>query len=406
MSRPEKKSLLTNASELIVNKQIRSLAFLILSFVFILGINSVLPVVEGDAHYTVEAVETTYGEYLKMKEQDPHYRLVWTSSNDIKNFIKDYIKEHPDLTPEEQLLIKVPDGFVVRVYTKFFYQYPFWYISTITSLASAVILYYAVFNYLITKAKEENREYLELVTELKKIKDQYLDPDTFEPWIDNVFNYNRKIDQHIKNVKYDIERLETRTTYEVKRKFREYYKADEAERAQILTQLGTLTKKELKYLHNKDRLLSLLEPEYIKEFVVDGKVKYFKYISPMFVYVGNTTPGRVTDSYSNIRSDAGRLTKDAASKVGLSLIVTLLFAVLFTVTAVASYQQSPFWIVVNVCAKVIPLLLQVMLAIDYSNSFMRTHLINNLVHRRSISFLYLADMKRKQHVDEEVPSSA
>lgn len=380
---------------LLTNKKTRSTILLAISFIIVLALNSVLPVIQGDAHYTVEAVETSYSEYINMRDANPNYRLTWLSEQQINTYIRKYTEAHPELTEDEKLLISVPANFKVKVYTKFFYQYTFWYISTITSLSSSVILFYSVFNYLITKAKGEYKKYVDLTTEMDNIANNYLDPVTFEPWMDDVFNRKRKIKQHKSNVKYKIDKLERWTPYKVKRVFRDYYKyKNNPDKFQdVHIDFDKLKWRERHYFNKKEKLLDLLEDSYINEYVVNGKVKYFRYIYPMFVSNGTNAVGRTVDSYSLIKSDTGRITSDAGSKITMSIVMTVLFAVLITVTAVASYQQSLFWIIVNVVAKIAPLLMQIPLAIDYSNTFMDTQLLDNLISRRSISLLYLADMR-------------
>lgn len=400
-----KKGVLNKTAYIITDKHARSTFFLVLSFIIILAINSFLPVIEGETKYTVGKIEVTYGEYKVMKAQNENYRLTWLTERDIEQYIDVYIKDHPELTEEEKVLVEPPSGFKVSVFTKFFFEYPFWYISTATSLGSVVILFYSLFNYLNIRNKDKYKEYIELEQEVKDMTKDVLDPTTFEPWIDNVFNYTRKITQHKHNVKYELEKLENKTDYKVKRKFKKYFEAvdryqkDETDVTKIemdnaLDVLGTLSKQESAYLERKERLLYLLEPSYIENYVVGGRVKYFKHIHPMFVYNGENSIGRTIDGYSLIKTDKQRLTSDAGAKISLTLIVTVLFAVLFTVTAIASVEQSPFWIVVNIISKLAPLLIQVPMSIDYSNTFMDKQLITNMINRRSIGLLYLADMKK------------
>lgn len=393
MAGTSEKSVVDSIAQSIANKQTRSFIFLLLSFIVILGLNSVLPVLEGEAHYTAEAVNMTYSEYINQKEEDQHLRLTWVSEVEIDLYISDYIKAHPELTPEERVTVSVPDSMPVRVYTKFFYEYPFWYIATITSLGSAVILYYSLFNYLTIRAREKNADYLKISKQVDMMSNRHLDPTTFEPWIENVFNRKRKLKQHERNVKYRLDLLESKTAPSIKTKYKEYFKLkDPTERA---SQYGVITeKKERKYLEKKEQLLSLLDPDYVEQYVVDGTVKYFRYIHPMFVYNGVSTLSKTTDEYSSARSDGERIAKDAGPKILISLTVTILFAVLFTVTAVASVEKQPFWVVVNIVSKMAPLLIQIPLAFDYSRAFMENHLITNLIHRRSIGLLYLADMDR------------
>lgn len=400
-----KKGVFNKTAYIITDKHARSTFFLVLSFIIILAINSFLPVIEGESKYTVGKTEVTYGEYKVMKAQDANYRLTWLTEQYIERYIDDYVEDHPELTEEEKVLVEPPDGFKVNVFTKFFFQYPFWYVSTATSLGSVIILFYSLFNYLNIRNKDKYKEYLELEKDVKDMTKDALDPTTFEPWVDNVFNYTRKITQHKHNVKYELEKLEKKTDYKVKRKFRKYFEAadryrkDETDATKIemdnaLDVISPLSKQETTYLERKERLLYLLEPTYIEDYVVGGSVKYFKHIYPMFVYNGENTVGRTVDGYSLIKTDKERIASDAGAKISLTLVVTILFAVLFTVTAIASVEQSPFWIVVNIISKLAPLLIQVPMAIDYSNTFMDKQLITNLINRRSIGLLYLADMKK------------
>jgi hypothetical protein len=382
------------ATTLITNKKSRSVIFLLISLTFVLGINGVLPIIEGQAQYTVGAVDTTYTEYLTMKSENSNYRITWYSQQAIALYKSTYVLENPGTNFFE---VQVPENFEVQVYTKFFFEYPFWYVSTIISLGSAIILFYSLFNYLVTLAKERYKRYVDLSNQVEDMTEKHLDPVTFQPWLHDVFNYHRKIQQHKTNVKYDIDLLEQKTKYEDRKKVKPYFEAlrRKEDGKDILKSLGKLNGREKKYLKKKERLLQLLDESYIQEYVVDGHVKHFKYISPMFVYNGSDNEGLSVDSYSLINSNERRVVKDAGVKVLWTLINTFLFAILITVTAVSSYQQDPFWIVINAMSKIAPLLLQVPLAIDYSNVFMDNQLVNNLISRRSIGLLYLADVKKE-----------
>ena len=397
----------TKATEIITNKRTRSVIFLALSGVLILGLNSMLPIIEGDAHYTAGTVETTYGEFQTAQDSDEHIRLTWASKQNILIYKAQYIRAHPELTEDEWMLVTVPDAFEVRMYTKFFYEHPFWYISTVTSLGSALILFYSMFNYLITIMREKYKKYVELDNKMTDAVDKCLDPVTFEPWMENNFNTRRKIQQHKANVKYKIDKLERHTPYKVKRKLKPYF--DEVRQfngvrredaalitynpKDILKDLGPLKFRERYYLSKKEKLLYLLDDTYIKEYVVRGRVKYFRHIYPMFVYNGENGIGKTIDSYSLIKTDAKRISSDAFNKITISLVVTFLFAVLTTVTVVASIEQQPLWIIINAISKLAPLVIQVPLAINYSNDFMNKQLIGNLISRHSILLLYLAETK-------------
>ena len=402
----------TYATTVVNNKRFRSLLWLSLSFFIILGINSLLPVLEGEAHYTASPIETTYEVYVQMKKTNANFRLTWMSEQAILLYITQYKLNHPNLSDEEAALITAPPGFKVQVYTKFFFDSPFWYVSTAISIGSAVILYYALFNVLLVYAKDKDKKYLKHVEEVDKLVDNTLDPNLFEPWMDETFNRNRKISQHKRNIRFELDRLYKRTNYEIRRGARNYFKVfDELKTHENYadvdeSQIASDALHELKgskrfkrrvkhYIKQREQLLSLLDPKYIEEYVIDGYVKNFKYIYPMFVYSGTSKLEKTTDSYSTITTDAVTLKKDAFFKVFYSVVIVLLFAVALTVTAVSSHQQDPFWVVMNVVGKIAPLLLQIPLAIDYSAVFMDKQLISNLIHRRTIAMLFAADVQKK-----------
>ena len=402
---------LENTTKFITSKRTRGAVFLVISFILVLGINAILPVIEGESHYTAGAVTMTYGDYVEQHGEDEHIRLTWGSEQKIGLYIHEYIDEHPELSADEQMLVTVPDMFPVSVYTKFFFQHSFWYISTAVSIGSSLILFYSLFNYLIVLMKDRYAPYVDLDTEMREGVKKHLDPVSFEPWMENVFNTHRKIQQHRANIKYAIDKLERKTKYTVKRRLRPYFDAvrrygkasesindameDKYHPINILHDLGTLTKAEERYLVKKEKYLDLLGEDYIAEYVISGEVQYFQYVYPMFVYNGENTSGKTIDSYSMIKTDAQQIGSDAAARVSLSLALTFLFASLATITVIAAYDQSPLWIIINIISRIVPLVIQVVFSYSYSNEFMVHQLIGNLLNRRAIMLLYLADMKKE-----------
>ena len=129
------------SAQFLTNKKTRSVIFLIISFAIILVLNALLPVIEGETHYTAEAVEATYAEYLDMKELNKSYQLTWASESKIILFKAQYVLSNPGLTAEEIATITVPDSLPINVYTKYFYQHAFWYVSTLTSMTSVILLF-------------------------------------------------------------------------------------------------------------------------------------------------------------------------------------------------------------------------------------------------------------------------
>lgn len=400
---------------IITNKQSRSAFFLIVSLILVLGLNSLLPVIEGSSHYTHATMDVTYGEYIKMHAEDDHVRLTWVSQQKVKEYVREYIGKHPELTPEEQLMVRPPDMLEVVVYTKFFFEHSFWWISTGVSVLSTLITFYALFNYLNTKNKSKYLKYLNLTYQMDQLVENYIDPDTFEPWVHHDFNVTRKINQHRSNVKYALDKLIRKTDYKYRREAQEYEKklAEYKEAMQVWDASDDKTdiipipptppsKRATKFIAERDRLQSFLDEDYINNIVVEGEVKNFVYIHPMFVYGGVNNNGRMSDNYSQIITDGTRVRKDAFSKILVSLILIFVFAVLLTVTVITSVEQATFWIVLNVVAKVIPLFLQVPFAYDYRDNFMETQLLKNLQSRRTISLMYLADMKRRGLIQDKI----
>lgn len=369
--------VIAKTTAFVSNKRNRSVLFLILSAILILGINALLPVIEGGVGYTAVPISNSYSSYLAMRELDPNIRLTWVSKGLELAYLTGQVPTEP----------------MVMYYTKFFFQDYFWYISTITSISSALILFYGVFNYFITVMRERYQKYVKLEDELTSTVDKYIDPVTFEPWMDNTFNHRRKIQQHITNVKYKIDKLERKTHYKIKRQLRPYFETVNKEGALVPYGTFKLGWRAKQYLRKKEKLLYLLEESYIKEYVVNGRVKHFHYLYPMFVYSGENNSGHTVDNYSLLKTDTRRIRDDATGRIVLSIAITFLFAVLMTVTVMSSIEQQPLWIVINTIAKIAPLVIQIPLATDYSNDFMNKQLIGNLLGRRSIMLLYLADMK-------------
>jgi hypothetical protein len=390
---------ITKATVLVSNKQARSVFFLLLTFLFILGINSLLPLIEGGTQYTVEVRNLPYTQYRMLTKPENEgvelflgnqtyigsdkYRLTWKSENDINNALRAY---DPEIHGE---YVDYADSLVIKgnvfFYTKFFYESSAWYVSTGVSMLSTVLLFYALFNYLIVRAKERYERYVDLSKQIQVIVETLLNPDVFEPWMDHTFNKRRKIQQHTANVKVKLDRLERRTPYKIKQFFRDTpgFK------------LKNLTFRQRRYYLKRERLKSMLNDDYINDYVINGRVKHFVYVHPMFIYNGINGSGYAVDSYSNLKSDAKRISKDALQKILLSLVLAITFAALLTFTISGATGQGVLWIIISIIVKITPLLLQVPLAIDYSNSFMEEQLMNNLIARRAISYQFLGETTGK-----------
>jgi hypothetical protein len=397
----ERKSTLDNIASVITNKRSRSLMFLVLTFILILLANGLLPLISGQAHYTVTPVDVTYGEYVVMKAENPLVELTYASRLAIERYRDLVIERNPDFTPDELVSIRPPDNLQVSVYTEFFFQSVWWYFETGLSMASAILLFYALFNYLIVRAKDTRVEHVNGEHTIKQLNEKYLDPDTFEPWIDDVFNRERKIKQHIRNVKYELKKLETDTPFAIRKRFKKYF-LKESEDSLLPVAYQPLTKQEHAYVNRKEELTSMLTPEYLKEYVEDTEIDNFKPIRAGFVYSGVEHNGVGQDEYSTIKTDRARIRSSILSKVLILLSVTLGFASILTVLAVDVHTQSPLWVGLTILMKLTPLFLQVYFAIDYTNWFMENQLLPNLKFRENIALLYLAEMKRRGVITENI----
>ena len=384
-----------SATGVINNKQSRSFIFLILTIVAIFALNSLLPLLEGNAHYTCDAVEMTYSQYKQMHTINDDYRLTYKSDLDIEVYKNKYKLEHPEITVDDEYRIEPPDFFKVNVYTKFFFQSITWYTSTLIQVISVIAIYIALFNYLLTRHKLKYKKYVDLDNEVTTLTNTGLDPVTFEPYMEDVFNRERKIKQHKANINYKLERLEKRTSYKVRNELRLRSQGKQTQ------QKRSFERKIRIYLNKFNNLKDQLTEDYINRYVVDGRVANFKYIHPLFVMCGVNSIGKTTDTFSLVNSDAGRFSKDITHKVMLSVIFTVVLSVLLTITVVTSKNQSVLWIIINVITKIVPLTLQIPLAYDYRDTFMDTQLISNLMLRRNIAYLYLAYINSNKPVNTQ-----
>ena len=369
---PRKEEIISKVVGIAKDKNTRNIFFLIISIFAVLAINSLLPIIEGSSHYTEAPEEMTYIEYRQKSEENNNYNLTWGSNRDIDKYIDAYCEDH-DIPKSERYNVLPPDNFKVKVYTKFFFQHTYWWVSTLTHVVSILLIYYSVFNYLLSKRKQTYSKYLNLKEEIDNAVESKLDPTTFEPWIVYTFNKKRKEDQHKLNIKYKLDLLKKRTPYKVR----------------IASQNDP---KRQKYENKKKLLEEQLTPEYIEQYLPSRRVKGFTYIHPTFVTSGYNVVGISTDSYSLLNSDSQRIGKDSIRKTMTSILITTMFAILLTFTVGASIDQPWYWVVINVITKLVPMSIQIPAAYDYRDSFMENHLITNLISRRNIILLYLADV--------------
>lgn len=377
-------NLVATGKQIIVNKNARSTAILIFTVIVVFMLNALLPIIEGSAHYTEGASEMTYERYTDLRKYNKNYQLTWASEQSINVYRLKYMAQHPDIPIEESVLIEPPGEYKVQVYTQFFFTSLAWYLTTAVHIISTILVYYSVFNYLLTRRKQSDVKYVELLDEVDTLTNNHLDPITFEPWMVNEFNHNRKITQHRTNVKYEIDTLNKKTDYRIR----------------MLAKREPENPECIEYVTKKTELEYYMTDEYISEYIDDIEVKGFVYIHPMFVMCGYNILGRSTDSYSLLRSDTARIGKDSVNKLIINVTLTVMLAILMTVTVVSSLDRPWYWMLFNIVVTVTPLVIQIPLAYDYCDTFMDTQLITNLTSRRTIAFLYLAYMKGAANAEQ------
>jgi hypothetical protein len=257
-----------------------------------------------------------------------------------------------------------------------------------------------MFNYLIGTYKERHEMFNALTLDMRNLTETALDPHTFEPWMENEFNRRRKEEQHVANVKYSLSKLERRTPARIKNKFKLYFKDlemsnnSETNTPAVLTLdvTNNLTPFEKRYIRKKENLLYLLSKPYIRDYVKDSKVKHFREISPIFVYSGVAQYGKTTDRFSLMQTDSERIGTDAGKKIPIIILNSFLFALIIAMGMFADAGEPWVFVLMAVIARIVPLVVQVILSFDYTNNFMSGHLIPNLLNRKSIALLYLAEV--------------
>jgi hypothetical protein len=382
-------NIIETTKTIVTNKNVRSTILLIVTLIVVLIINSLLPVFEGNTHYTEDSVAMSYAEYKKLYNENHHYQLTWMSEQKVKNYVDTYIKEHPEIPYEERHLIEPPAGFHVEVYTKFFFSYSYWYLTTIIHVISTVLVFYSVFNFLLIRKKKADSKYIDLDKQVTTLVETSLDPVTFEPWIEDEFNYHRKLQQHHNNIKYKLHKLDKKTDYKIRIAYKKNPDDPICE----------------KYKHKREELLEYVSDTYIEDYLREIKVHGYKHIYPTFVTVGYNAIGHAVDNYSLLKSDSRRLGEDSVRKVLTATLLTVLIAILLTITVVTSLDKPWYWMLINIITTILPLVIQIPMAVDYCEKYMDEQLMPNLISRRNIAFLYLAYMEGHTNATTNITTS-
>jgi hypothetical protein len=289
-------------------------------------------------------------------------------------------------------------------YKNYFFVSSWFYLETMMNTIMVTIFYIALINFLIAKKKSRDAVYLKLTGEINKIvvEENDVPSTTFEPFLDD-WNNVRKKRQFESNIKYKISKLERKTKFKIKKVFqikdddgkvKFTYEPEALDKKYKLTQWFKkdyrIQRKAKRYINKKLSLESFLSKEYVEENVLYERVKYFKYIYPSFIYNGKNGIHKTTDEYSAITSDDKKKKKDLVKKIMLGFSATAAFAMVLSFTLFSADEN---WLIVvyTVILKLLPLVLQWILGVDYSNSYMSDQLIPTQKYRLSIINMYLSN---------------
>lgn len=370
--------------------------FIAILFVAILsGVLGAFKNGEFQRSYDFVSIEKPFEEVDKTSDEFESYR------KDSRETIVDkvVIMYDEELGENYEITVRWYKGY----YKNYFFGSSWFYLETMMNTISVMIFYVALIQFLVAKKKEKDKVYLSLTGDINKIVvlDNSVPASSFEPFLGD-WNDNRKVNQFISNTKYKLSKLERRTRFKVRKQFfkKNEGKMEFVETPEILSKTfkwyqifnkdKRLKRKCRKYVNKKMTLESFLTKEYIEENVVYEKVKHFKYIYPSFIYNGKNGIHKTTDEYSAINSDDKRMRKDLIKKIFLGFSSTMVFA---TVLSFTLFRANETWLLVvyNVVLKMLPLVLQWILGIDYANSYMSDQLIPNQKYRLSIISLYLSN---------------
>lgn len=298
------------------------------------------------------------------------------------------IRKELEYHEQSNSFIEVEYQYYKGYYTNYFWQSYWFYTDTILNSLIVMLFYITLTNYLISRNKLKHDEYLYLRDELNDIVlvKNDVPSSTFEPFMER-WNYSRKVNQHISNVKFKLSKLEKETDYQIKKDF---YIIDENYNSKFVIPEKELTKEQELYLNSKKELELQLTDGFINNNVRFSKVKYFKEIYPSFVTTGKNAIVNSTDEYSSIKSDTSKRTEDFSRKGLLGLVATAAVSMVLSFS-LFSAQEGWLLLIYSIFLRLLPLTLQVFLSFMYTNSHFEQQLVPTLKYRLNIINMYLTE---------------
>lgn len=296
-------------------------------------------------------------------------------------------------------------------YKNYFFASYWFYLETLFNTVLVLIFYIALVNFLVSRRQDKDELYNTLSEEINgMVVDNELPAVTFEPFLE-VWNNNRKVKQHIANVKYKISKLVKRTKYKIRKVF--YHKNENGDLVFIYPEgidqkykffqlrKRYLQFRQLKFYRKKVGYEELLTKSYIETNVIYEKVKHFNKIDPSFIYSGNNGLHKTTDEYSSIKGDKKAFSKDLRKKVIIGFSITMMVT---SILAFTMFRAEDNWIVIvyMVFLRMLPLVVQTIMGIDYTNVYMEKQLIPTLKYRISIASIFIAN-EGKVGLFENIP---
>lgn len=337
--------------------------------------------------------EKTY-DYVKVNQnyQDIDY------NSEVFKFWSKESKEVIEIRTE--LIYHEPSGTFIEIeypfykgyYSNYFWESSWFYVDTLTNSLIIMLFYITLTNFLISRNKAKNGEYLYLKDEINEIvlvKNE-IPSSSFEPFMEK-WNYGRKVNQHISNVKFKLSKLESKTKYEIKK---EFYIIEENGDSTFKIPDRVLTPEEEKYLKTKKELELLITEQYIKTNIRFSKVKHFKTIHPSFVTTGKNSIIESTDEYSSIKSDTNKRSEDFTKKGLFGLALSMVIASVLSFT-LFSAEEGWLLILYSIFIRLLPLVLQVVMSLMYINTHFEQQLIPTLKNRLNIINIYLSDKNKE-----------
>lgn len=252
---------------------------------------------------------------------------------------------------------------------------PTWWAQVFESVMLNHAILIGTIIYVLNEANEKHILIIKERQYLQDVVDQQVHPDTFNPYMLN-FNRRRKIKKYIRNMKAKEDKLDRKAKYTDIEQWEKYKE----------TQDRTLLQSS--YCHRKSNTQEQTTPEYIEKHIGNLRVKGFKEIQTTFVTCGYTA--RYTDNEDNLVPE-GAFNKMAGDLFPRVIITIAVLTALRTIILEAVVAQDPRTAVVGTLMHIIPMVVQIFIAVSYSRRYIDEKILVDFRKRKEIIATYLAE---------------